>query len=151
MRLCANFMEIWKDVEIVTDLSLSLNASIFLSMFWQYMQINSIKLLALDHYFLLIFCAYYSSTKIRFCCCSSIFYIFVLPWFISQWHFPVSEQKNLVRVDGRGELKIGGVSEWFYKRRIPALRWPMERTNGTVDWRGEGSTLKEIFRLWNNF
>ena len=54
-------------------------------------------------------------------------------------------KRNPVRVDGRGEVKIGGAPKCSYKRRLAALLWTVEKEWNGV-WRGERSTLKKIIR-----
>ncbi len=49
---------------------------------------------------------------------------------------------TLVWVDGRGEVKIGRAPKCSYKRRLPALLWPMEKLNRTLCDKG-GEYIEE--------
>ena len=54
-------------------------------------------------------------------------------------------KRNPVRVDGRGEVKIGGAPKCSYKRRLAALLWTVEKTNGTVCGEGRGVHWRRAF------
>ncbi len=81
-----------------------------------------------------------------------------LPDFSTLWLFPFSKyqvylKRNLVWVDGREKVKIGGAPKCSYKRRIPAcfdqwkkeMEWCVVRE---VHWRGSFDCRIVNWRFW---